>query len=84
MDDGEKRRAWTCYLGFSTIFTGLTTNLFASVDTAKAHASVGMREQAAVLSCKCLLEWLIREDIEKAGCSIWAQSYSISLIRPKL
>lgn len=62
--------------------SGLTTNPFASVDTAKAHASVGMREQAAVLPCKCLLEWLIRETIEKAGCSIWAQSYSISYLRP--
>ena len=29
-----------------------------------------MREQAAVLSCDLLVEWLIREDIKKAGCSI--------------
>lgn len=78
----EKRRAWTSYWVSQHCLSGLTTNPFASVDTAKAHASVGMREQAAVLPCKCLLEWLIRETIEKAGCSIWAQSYSISALRP--
>ena len=62
------------YLGFSTFFTGLTTNLSQDVDTAKAHASpYEMREQAAVVSCDFLVEWLIREDIEKAGCSAGAK-----------
>ena len=32
-----------------------------------------MREQAAVVSCDFLVEWLIREDIEKAGCSAGAK-----------
>ena len=44
------------------------------VDTAKTHASpYEMREQAAVVSCDFLVEWLIREDIEKAGCSAGAK-----------
>jgi hypothetical protein len=38
------------------------------VETAKAHASEGMREQAAVLSCDYfLLEFAVREDFKKAG-----------------
>ena len=41
------------------------------VGTAKTHASpYEMREQAAVVSCDFLVKWLIREDIEKAGCSV--------------
>ena len=62
------------YLVSQHIFTGLTTNLSQDVDTAKAHASpYEMREQAAVVSCDFLVEWLIREDIEKAGCSAGAK-----------
>ena len=65
------------------IFTGLTTNLSQDVDTAKAHASpYEMREQAAVVSCDFLVEWLIREDIEKAGCSMRVQRYCFSLNHP--
>ena len=36
-----------------------------------------MREQAAVVSCDFLVEWLIREDIEKAGCSAGAKLVQI-------
>ncbi len=57
---------------------------FASVDTAKAHASVRMREQAAVLSCKCLIELAIRETIEKAGCSIRVLNYSFFMTHPNI
>lgn len=39
-----------------------------NVDTTKAHASEGMREQAAVLSCDSfLLEFAVREDFKKTG-----------------
>ena len=66
-----KTETWVYTWECSTFFTGLTTNLSQDVDTAKAHViPYGMREQAAVLPCDLLVEWLIREDIEKAGCSV--------------
>jgi hypothetical protein len=66
-----KTETWVYTWECSTFFTGLTTNLSQDVDTAKAHViPYGMREQAAVLLCDLLVEWLIREDIEKAGCSV--------------
>ena len=70
--------------GSQHCLSGLTTSQFASVDTAKAHASVRMREQAAVLSCKCPVEWLIRETIEKAGCSIRVLNYSFFVKHPNI
>ena len=46
---------------------------FAIVDTAKSpRLRCRMREQAAVFSCECLGEWLIRETFKKAvGCSFF-------------
>ena len=45
------------------------------IDTATAKCPrlrYGMREQAAVFSCECLGEWLIRETFKKAvGCSFF-------------
>ena len=41
---------------------------FAIVDTAKCpRLRCRMREQAAVFSCECLGEWLIRETFKKAA-----------------
>ena len=82
-DLGEKRKAQVTW-GSQHCLSGLTTSQFASVDTAKAHASVRMREQAAVLSCKCPVEWLIRETIEKAGCSIRVLNYSFFVKHPNI
>jgi hypothetical protein len=63
-----KTETWVYTWECSTFFTGLTTNLSQDVDTAKAHViPYGMREQAAVLPCDLLVEWLIREDFKKAA-----------------
>ena len=55
---------------------------FAIVDTAKSpRLRCRMREQAAVFSCECLGEWLIRETFKKAvGCSSYMYSDAKVLI----
>ena len=58
---------------------------FAIVDTAKCpRLRCRMREQAAVFSCECLGEWLIRETFKKAAVAFSSYMYSVTKVQISL
>ena len=78
----KKRRTWVgCIWCHNKSLSGLA-DPFAIVITAKCpRLRCRMREQAAVFSCECLGEWLIRETFKKAvGCSSYMYSDAKVLI----
>jgi hypothetical protein len=76
----KKRRTWVV-LGFLNTSSRVSAkNPSQDVDTAKAHVSVGdVSRQPFFLAI--LLEFAVREDIEKAGCSTGCKITIISAQR---